>query len=74
MEKGEAGDEITQGETICCEVEIDEALLEVDSSVSGIVLEIFFQVEDGVTAQTNILAVGKPGGSVSYLRPDNVNQ
>lgn len=73
MEKGEAGDEITQGETIC-EVEIDEALLEVDSSVSGIVLEIFFQVEDGVTAQTNILAVGKPGGSVSYLRPDNVNQ
>ena len=55
--KKEAGDEIAQGETIC-EVETDKALLEVDSPVSGTVLEIFFQTGDEVHVLTNIAAVG----------------
>jgi len=50
--KKEVGDEITQGEVIC-EVETDKALLEVDSSVSGTILEIFFQAGDEVSIQTN---------------------
>jgi len=69
--KKEAGDEIAQGETIC-EVETDKALLEIDSSVSGTVLEIFFQTGDEVHVQTNIAAVGELGENVSNLRPDNM--
>ena len=69
--KKEAGDEIAQGETIC-EVETDKALLEIDSSVSGTVLEIFFQTGDEVHVQTNIAAVGELGENVNNLRPDNM--
>ena len=69
--KKEVGDEITQGEVIC-EVETDKALLEVDSSVSGTILEIFFQAGDEVSIQTNIAAVGALGENASYLRPSNM--
>ena len=69
--KKKAGDEITQGETIC-EVETDKALLEVDSPVSGTVLEIFFQTGDEVHALTNIAAVGELGENASNLRPENM--
>ena len=65
------GDEITQGEVIC-EVETDKALLEVDSSVSGTILEIFFKAGDEVSVQTNIAAVGALGENASYLRPSNM--
>ena len=66
------GDKVTQGEVIC-EIETDKASLEVESSVSGVVLEIFFQAGDEVPVHTYIAAVGELGESVSHFRPDNTN-
>jgi len=66
------GDKVTQGEVIC-EIETDKASLEIESSVSGVVLEIFFQAGDEVPVYTYIAAVGELGESVSHFRPDNTN-
>ena len=66
------GDKVTQGEVIC-EIETDKASSEIESSVSGVVLEIFFQAGDEVPVHTYIAVVGELGESVSHFRPDNTN-
>ncbi len=62
------GDTISAGETLC-EVETDKALLEVESTVSGTVLALFFQVGDEVDVLTNIAVVGEPGEAIDEFRP-----
>ncbi len=66
--KKQPGEPVQSGE-ILCEVETDKALVEVESPVSGVLLEIFFKAGDDVPVLTNIAAVGQPGEDVSTLRP-----
>ena len=58
------GDKVTQGEVIC-EIETDKASLEVESSVSGVVLEIFFQAGDEVLAIPDVVAGGDDVGTIA---------
>ncbi len=62
------GDAVAAGDVIC-EIETDKATLEVESTVSGVLLARFF--EEGVEAPvlTNIAAVGAPGESFAELAP-----
>jgi pyruvate dehydrogenase E2 component (dihydrolipoamide acetyltransferase) len=66
------GDKIAEGEAIC-EIETDKATIEVESPVSGTILELFFEPGDEVAVQTNIAAVGEPGESAESLRPDGAH-
>lgn len=62
------GDTIVEGETLC-EIETDKATMEVPSTASGTILELFFNVGDDVPVMTNIAAVGQPGEDYENLRP-----
>lgn len=66
--KKKVGETVETGE-ILCEVETDKALVEIESTASGVLLEIFFKAGDDVPVLTNIAAVGQPGEDVSALRP-----
>lgn len=66
--KKKAGETVQAGE-ILCEVETDKALVEIESTASGVLLEIFFKAGDDVPVLTNIAAIGQPGEDVSALRP-----
>ena len=52
------GDTVAEGETLC-EVETDKAVMEVPSTVSGTLLDIFFREGDDVPVMTPIAAVGQ---------------
>ena len=67
--KKAVGDTVTQGDTIC-EVETDKAVMEVESTESGTLLGLFFDVGDEVPVQTNIAAVGEPGEAFDDLNPN----
>jgi pyruvate dehydrogenase E2 component (dihydrolipoamide acetyltransferase) len=62
------GEKIAQGETLC-EIETDKATIDVESPVSGTLLELFFGEGDDVPVLTNIAAIGKPGENVDHLWP-----
>ncbi len=62
------GQTVAAGE-IVCEVETDKALVEIESPVAGVLLEVFFKAGDDVPVLTNIAAIGQPGEDVSSLRP-----
>lgn len=66
--KKQKGDRVLAGE-ILCEIETDKALLEIESPVSGMLLELFFQAGDEVPVLTNMAAIGQPGEAVDDLRP-----
>jgi pyruvate dehydrogenase E2 component (dihydrolipoamide acetyltransferase) len=66
--KKQPGDQIAEGEAIC-EIETDKATIDVESPVSGTILELFFEPGDEVEVQTNIAAIGEPGESADSLRP-----
>jgi len=67
--KKAVGDAIAEGEALC-EVETDKATLDVESTVSGTVLALFFQEGDDIPVLTNIAVVGAPGEDVEAFRPD----
>lgn len=62
------GDPIRSGETIC-EIETDKAVMDVESSVDGIVLALFFEQGDDVPVMTNIAVVGQAGEAIDEFRP-----
>lgn len=64
----QVGDAISSGETIC-EIETDKAVMDVESSVDGIVLALFFAQGDDVPVMTNIAVVGQAGESIDEFRP-----
>jgi pyruvate dehydrogenase E2 component (dihydrolipoamide acetyltransferase) len=66
--KKKKGDYVAQGEALC-EIETDKATMDVESPVSGTLLETFFQEGDEVPVMINIAAVGEPGESVDDLWP-----
>ncbi len=67
--KNAVGDQISEGDVLC-EVETDKALLEVESTASGTLLALFFQVGDEVPVLVNIAAIGEPGENVDDFRPE----
>ena len=64
------GDTVKSGQVIC-EIETDKATMDVESPVSGTLLETFFNEGDEVPVMINIAAVGEPGESVDNLWPAN---
>ncbi len=63
------GDQIVAGE-ILCEVETDKATLDVESTVSGTILALFFAEGDEVPVMTPIAAVGEPDDDIAGLAPE----
>jgi pyruvate dehydrogenase E2 component (dihydrolipoamide acetyltransferase) len=68
----QVGDTVAAQDTLC-EIETDKATMEVESPVSGTLLEIFFREGDDVPVMTNIAAVGVPGEDASSLRPPSAS-
>jgi pyruvate dehydrogenase E2 component (dihydrolipoamide acetyltransferase) len=66
--KKQKGDTVKEGDVIC-EVETDKAVMDVESTVSGVLLETFFPEGADVPVQTVIAVVGKPGEEVTSFAP-----
>ncbi len=66
--KKKKGDKIAEGDALC-EVETDKASIDVESPVSGTLLEVFFKEGDEVPVMTNIAVIGEPGENVDNLWP-----
>ncbi len=62
--------EMVQIGDVLCEVETDKAVMDVESTASGILLEAFFPEGADVPVQTVIAVVGNPGESVAEFLPD----
>lgn len=58
--KKREGDKVEKGEVIC-EVETDKSTLEVESTESGTVLKLLYEVGDDVPVFSPIMIVGEPG-------------
>ncbi len=58
--KKKVGDKVEKGEVIC-EVETDKSTLEVESTESGTVLKLLYEVGDDVPVFSPIMVVGEPG-------------
>jgi pyruvate dehydrogenase E2 component (dihydrolipoamide acetyltransferase) len=66
--KKQKGDTVNVGEVLC-EVETDKAVMDVESTASGLLLETFFAEGDDVPVQMVIAIVGNPGESVAEFLP-----
>jgi pyruvate dehydrogenase E2 component (dihydrolipoamide acetyltransferase) len=66
--KKQKGDSVQAGEVLC-EVETDKAVMDVESTASGVLLETFFPEGADVPVQTVIAVVGNPGESVAEYLP-----
>jgi pyruvate dehydrogenase E2 component (dihydrolipoamide acetyltransferase) len=71
--KKQKGDTVNVGE-ILCEVETDKAVMDVESTASGVLLETFFKEGDDVPVQTVIAVVGNTGESVTEFLPDEMSR
>ncbi len=58
------GERVQVGDVLC-EVETDKAVMEVESSASGVLLETFYQEGDTVPVMTQIAVVGEAGEAVA---------
>ena len=63
------GDTVSEGDVLFS-YETDKATLECESTVSGTLLECFYENGDEVPCLVSVCAVGKPGEDVSALRPE----
>jgi pyruvate dehydrogenase E2 component (dihydrolipoamide acetyltransferase) len=66
------GDTVQVGD-ILCEAETDKAAVEVESPVSGTLLDLFFDEGDEVPVMVNIAAIGDVGENVDALRPQGIS-
>jgi pyruvate dehydrogenase E2 component (dihydrolipoamide acetyltransferase) len=66
--KKQKGDTVKEGDVIC-EVETDKAVMDVESTVSGVLLETFFNEGADVPVQTVIAVVGNTGEDVISFAP-----
>ena len=69
--KKEKGDSVAEGDLLC-EIETDKATLELESTATGTILELFFSEGDEVQVQSNIAVIGEPGEDVNSWRPGSV--
>ncbi len=67
--KKQKGEAVQIGDVIC-EVETDKAVMDVESTASGVLLETLFPEGADVPVQTVIAVVGNPGESVAEFLPD----
>ncbi|MFQ3646398.1 MAG: dihydrolipoamide acetyltransferase family protein [Anaerolinea sp.] len=58
------GERVQAGDVLC-EVETDKAVMEVESSASGILLETFYKEGDTVPVMTQIAVIGEAGEAVT---------
>ena len=68
--KKQKGDSVNIGDVLC-EVETDKAVMDVESTASGVLLETFFAAGDDVPVQTVIAVVGSVGESVAEFLNDS---
>lgn len=66
--KKQKGNTVNVGEVLC-EVETDKAVMDVESTASGVLLETFFAEGADVPVQTVIAVIGNPGEDVTSLAP-----
>jgi pyruvate dehydrogenase E2 component (dihydrolipoamide acetyltransferase) len=66
--KKQKGDTVQVGDVLC-EVETDKAVMDVESTASGVLLETFFPEGADVPVQTVIAVVGEPGEDIVALIP-----
>jgi len=66
--KKKKGDSVTVND-ILCEVETDKAVFEIESSVDGILLDVFFDEGDDIPVLTNIAVIGKKNEKYDDLKP-----
>jgi pyruvate dehydrogenase E2 component (dihydrolipoamide acetyltransferase) len=66
--KKQKGDTVNTGDVLC-EVETDKALMDVESTASGVLLETFFAEGADVPVQTVIAVVGESGENVLEFVP-----
>jgi pyruvate dehydrogenase E2 component (dihydrolipoamide acetyltransferase) len=71
--KKQKGDTINVGDVLC-EVETDKAVMDVESTASGVLLETLFAEGDDVPVQTVIAVVGNPGEDVTSFARASVGQ
>jgi pyruvate dehydrogenase E2 component (dihydrolipoamide acetyltransferase) len=71
--KKQKGDSVDVGEVLC-EVETDKAVMDVESTASGILLETFFSEGADVPVQTVIAVVGNAGESVAEFLPNEMSR
>jgi pyruvate dehydrogenase E2 component (dihydrolipoamide acetyltransferase) len=66
--------EVVRGGEVLCEVETDKAVIEVESTASGVLLETFYAEGADVPVQTVIAVVGNPGESVVEFIPNEISR
>jgi pyruvate dehydrogenase E2 component (dihydrolipoamide acetyltransferase) len=71
--KKQKGESVSVGD-ILCEVETDKAVMDVESTASGVLLETFFAEGADVPVQTVIAVVGDPGEDVTSFAPAGASQ
>ncbi|MGQ1947649.1 dihydrolipoamide acetyltransferase family protein [Geofilum sp. OHC36d9] len=64
------GDSVSKGDLLFA-YETDKASFEEESTVDGVLLEVFFSEGDEVPVLTNVCVVGAEGESVDEFRPEN---
>lgn len=64
------GDSVSKGDLLFA-YETDKASFEEESTVDGVLLEVFFSEGDEVPVLTNVCVVGDEGESVDEFRPDS---
>ncbi len=70
--KKQKGDTVQVGEVLC-EVETDKAVMDVESTASGVLLETFFSEGADVPVQTVIAVVGSQGEDTNSFAPSGIN-
>lgn len=67
------GDQVKEGEIILS-YETDKAAFDLESPVSGKILEIFFNIGDEVPVLTNIAVIGQEGEPVDEFKPGGISR
>ena len=66
--KVKVGDEIAEGDVLAV-IETDKASFDLESTASGTILELFWEVDDDVPVLANVAVVGEEGEDISEFRP-----
>lgn len=62
------GDQVAEGDALAV-IETDKASFDLESPVSGLVLELFWEADDDVAVLENVAVIGEEGEDVSEFRP-----
>ena len=68
--KVNVGDQVAEGDVLAV-IETDKASFDLESTVSGTVLALFWEADDDVPVLANVAVVGNEGEDVEEFRPDS---